>query len=480
MSEFAKRFEVMDRKSFLKNEDKQKIHDATLNVMEDTGIRVHSAVAREALKKAGAEVDETSLIVKFPCSVTVDLMKKIPKEFVLAGRTKEYDILVNGTHHYYTTDGCGIFVWDEKNQKRRDSVLEDVRKTAIIGDWLPYLSIYEPVVVANDIPSEKHVIAGMKEAMENTSKHIETESTTTAEEARAQVKMAAEVVGSVEELRKRHYISAMVCTVPPLILDGHATDAAMIWAENHIPVHITAMSSMGLSGPATIPGELIVCHAETLALACAMQAHDEGAPVLYGSVLSTMDLRSGGYNASSPEASILGALTAEMAIFCNIPNSCGGIGSSSRIPGVQAAMENAIFAPIAAIGGSEIMNGIGLVDGSTVLSYEQLLIDHEIAALTINSLRKIEVDDETLAVDIIKKVGIGGNYLKEKHTLKHTRDFYISKLIDTSGYESWVSKGSKTLMDIAGEKADWILKNHQPEKLDRDISTKLEKIVKEF
>lgn len=481
MSAFAERFEVREPKNMMMAEDKKRIHDSSLEVMEVTGIRIHSKVARDALKKAGADVDETSMIVKFPRSVTEDLMKTIPSKFVLAARNKNNDLPVDGTHHYYTTDGCGIFVWSEKTKTRRDSVLEDVRRTAIIGDWLPYLSIYEPTVVANDVPSEKHVIAGMKEAFENTSKHIETESTTTAEEARAQVKMAAEVAGSVEELRKRHLISAMVCTVPPLILDGHATDAAMVWAENHVPVHITAMSSAGLSGPATIAGELVVCHSETLALACAMQAHAPGSPVIYGSVLSTMDLRSGGYNASSPEAAILGGATAEMARFCKIPNSCGGIGSSSRIPGVRASMENAIFAPVAAMCGSEIMNGIGLVDGSTVLSYEQLLIDHEIAALTINSFKKIIVDDDTIAIDLIKKVGIGGNFLNQKHTLEHSRKFYVSNLIDTSsGYDSWVSKGKKDLMQEAGEKAEWILDNHQPDKLDSSVSNNLQKILKEF
>jgi len=480
MSEFSKRFEIRDRMNFLKKEDKQKMHDGALEVMGDIGIRVHSAVARKSLKREGADVNEKTMVVKFPRSVIENLMKKIPREFVLAGRTKEYDLPMDGKHHYYTTDGCGIHVWDENKKSRRDSILEDVRKTAIIGDWLPYLSIYEPMVVANDIPSEKHVVTGMKEAMENTSKHIETESTTTAKEAKAQVKMAAAVVGSEEELRKRHYISAMVCTVPPLILDEHATNAAMVWAENHVPVHITAMPCMGISGPATVPGELIVCHAETLALACAMQAHEPGSPVIYGSVLSSMDLRSGGYNASSPETAILDILTSEMARFCNIRSACGGLGSSARIPGIQNSFENGFNAPICAISGSEIMNGIGMVDGSTVLSYEQIIIDHEIAALTINSMKEIMIDDETLAVDLIKKVGIGGNYLGQKHTLKHTRNFYISQLIDTGGYESWVSKGRKDLMEIAKEKADWILQNHQPEKLDANISEELANIVKEL
>ena len=464
----------------LSDEDKKKMHEAALAIMAEVGIRIHSQTARSALKKAGAEVNESTMVVKFPHNVTEDLRKKIPEKFTLAARNGDYDLPVDGTHHYYTTDGCGITVWDNEKRDRRRSLLEDVRKTAVIADWLPYLSIYEPMVVAHDVPAKVHVIKGMKEAFENTSKHIETESTTTPEEAKAQVKMAAEVVGSVEELRKRHLISAMVCTMSPLILEGPATEAAMVWAENHVPVHITGMAMMGLTGPATVAGDLIVNHAETLALACAMQAHEPGSPVLYGSVLSSMDLRSGDYNSESPEGIMLGGASAEMARFCKIPNSCGGIGSSARIPGIQAAAENAIYAGLAAQCGSEIMNGMGVVDGSTMLSYEQLIIDNEIAGTVINSYKDIVVNEDTMAVDVIKKVGISGTFLKEMHTLKHSRNFYRPFLWNLEGFETWVSKGKRDLLDIAKEKSDWVLNTHSPEKLDSNISKGLDRIIKEF
>ncbi|HDP96170.1 MAG TPA: hypothetical protein ENN25_00540 [Euryarchaeota archaeon] len=480
MSAFSDRFLIREPSTMISEEGKKKIHDSALELMETVGIRIHSKTARAALKKAGASVDESSMVVKFPKNVVEDLRKKIPRSMVLSGRTKEYDLPVDGSHHYYTTDGCGIFVWDEKKQSRRQSLLEDITKTAIIGDHLPYLSIYEPMVVAHDIPEKIHVLKGMKEAFENTSKHIETESTTTPEEARAQIKMASEIMGGVEELRKRHLISAMVCTMSPFILEGPSTEAAMIWAENHVPVHITGMAEMGISGPATIAGDLTVNHAETLALACAMQAHEPGSPLLYGSVLSSMDPRTGGYTGGSPESMILGAASAEMARFCNIPNSCGGIGSSARIPGLHASIENSHMAAVAAMTGSEVMNGLGVVDGSTLLSYEQLMLDHEIAGITLKTYKKIEVNNDTVPLDLIKKVGIGGTYLNQMHTLKHIREFHIPFLWSTEGYDSWVSKGKKDLMEEAKQKSDWILKNHEPKKLDGDISKSLDKIIKEF
>ena len=477
---FADRFKVMEHKNFIKDQDRKKIHDAALDVLETTGIKVLSGVARDSLKRAGATVDDKTNIVKYPAPLVESLLRKIPRRFTLAGRTEEYDLPLDRRHQYHTTDGCGIMVWDNKTQTRRESTLEDIRKTAVLGDWLPYLGIYEPMVVAHDAPAKTHVLMGLKTAMENTSKHIETESTTTPEEARAQVEMAAAVVGGKDELKERHYLSAMVCTVSPLVLDGGATDAAMVWAENHVPVHITGMASMGLTGPATVAGSLVVNHAETMALACAMQAHEEGSPLLYGSVQSSMDPRTGAYNSGAPETILISIGDAEMAKFLDLPCSAGGIGGSSRIPGLRVSIENAILTAPLVSAGSEVMNGIGLADGSTLLSYEQMMLDHEIVGIAVNSQKDIEVNDDTLALDVIKKVGIGKNYLSEMHTLTRVRNFYLPMLWDMSPFETWVEGGKKDLMDVAGEKAHKIISEHEPVKLDADVSGKLKKIVDGF
>ncbi len=480
MPEFEQRFKVRKPTNVLKQEDKKRVHEGAMRVMERTGIKIPCSQARADLKRAGASVDDRTKVVKFPKDVVTSLIRSVPSEVVLAGRTKEYDLPVDGTHHYYTTDGCGISVWEERTKSKRRSLLSDVTRTAIIGDWLPYVSIYEPMVVANDVPANKHVVMGMREALRNTQKHIETESTTKPEEARAQVEMASEVVGGHEELRKRHYISAMVCTTAPLQLEDLATQDALVWAENHVPVHITAMGQMGLTGPATVLGDLVICHAETLALAAVMQAHEKGAPVLYGSVLSSMDPRTGAVNFGSPETFLLAAGSSEMARFLRWPCSCGGLGPGASVPGVQASVENATMALLCAMTGSEIMNGVGLVDNSTVLSYEQLMIDNDIVSLTIATCKDIPNDADALALDVIEKVGPGGNYLSEMHTLKHAREFHAPLVWSKDSYEAWEKRGKKDVMAVAKEKADSILKEHKPVPLDRDISSSIDSIVRSF
>ena len=478
--EFSERFRTRRRFDMMTEAERRAIHEATLEVMENPGIRVHSLAARRALRTAGAEVDEKSHDVRFPPGLVASLMRTAPREVVLAGRTEEFDLPFDGTHNYLTTDACGIAVWDDATRSRRKPVLEDVRKTAVLADFLPYVSLYTPMVVASDVPERAHVVSGVRVAMENTQKHIESESTSNPDEARAEVKMAAAVVGSLDELLERHYLSAVTCTVSPLILDQAATDAAMVFAQNHVPIHCMSMAHAGISGPVTLAGDLVVNHAETLALMCAAQAESPGAPVMYGSCLSQMDPRTGAYQGGSPEALLLCAATVEMAKYIHVPISAGGFGSSAKIPGLQASIEGALSAVIQGLVGAELVNGIGEADGSTVLSYEQLIIDHDTAAMALRMSQGIDVSPETLAVDLIRKVGIGGSYLAQMHTVRHMREIFLPMLWDTNPYEDWVRNGKKDPMTAAREKADGILARHKPVPLPAETSKELAAVAKGF
>ena len=460
--------------------ERRAIHDAALEVMENPGIRVHSATARGALQAAGAEVDQRTHDVRFPPGLVASLMRTAPREIVLAGRTEAFDLPFNGTHNYLTTDACGIAVWDEATKSRRKPVLDDIRKTAILADYLPYVSLYTPMTVSSDVPERAHVVHEVRTAMENTEKHIESESTSNADEARAEVRMAAAVVGSPDELLDRHYLSAVTCTVSPLILDAAATDAAMVFAENHVPIHCMSMAHAGISAPVTLAGDLVVNHAETLALMCAAQAKSPGAPVMYGSCLSQMDPRTGAYQGGSPEALLLCAATVELAKHIHVPISAGGFGSSAKIPGIQNSVEGALSALIQALVGAELMNGIGEADGSMVLSYEQLMIDHDTFGMALRMNRGVEVSPETLAVDLIRKVGIGGSYLAQRHTVRHMREIFLPILWDTNPYEDWVSRGKKDPMALAREKADAILATHTPAALEATAAKQIRAIAKDF
>jgi trimethylamine--corrinoid protein Co-methyltransferase len=202
--------------------------------------------------------------------------------------------------------------------------------------------------------------------------------------------------------------------------------------------------------------------------------------VTYGSVLSSMDPKTGSYMGGSAESTLLCSGAVQMGRYCKLPIHVGGLGSGAKIPGVQASLENMSMAMDCARVGGEVVNGLGVPDGSTLLSYEQLLLDHEIARMTIKIFKGFDVNAGTLAVDLIKKVGIGGSYLAQMHTLKNMKDIMIPMLWDSDPYDMWVKKGSKDPMAAALEKTDWILKNHKPVPLDASTSSKLDSLVKEF
>jgi len=211
-----------------------------------------------------------------------------------------------------------------------------------------------------------------------------------------------------------------------------------------------------------------------------MEAHSPGAPVIYGSVLTSMDPKTGSYMGGAPESTLLCSGAVQMSRFVKLPNSVGGLGSGAKIPGVQATLENTTMAMDCARVGGEVVNGLGVPDNSTLLSYEQYLLDHEIARMTIKIFGGFEVSKETLAVDLIKKVGIGGSFLSQMHTLKGMKDIMIPMLWDSDPYDMWVKKGSKDPVKAALEKVDQILKTHKPAPLDTGVSRRLGAIVKDF
>lgn len=150
------------------------------------------------------------------------------------------------------------------------------------------------------------------------------------------------------------------------------------------------------------------------------------------------------------------------------------------VPGPQAAIESALITALGAFSGSEVMNGMGLLDSSTVLSYEQLMLDNEMVGMALSAFREIPVNQETLAREVIEKVGIGGTFLNQMHTLKHIREFFVPSLWPDQSYDAWRKAGSRDILEVAGEKANAVLKEHKPEPLDKDVSKRIDKIVKSF
>jgi trimethylamine--corrinoid protein Co-methyltransferase len=345
-----------------------------------------------------------------------------------------------------------------------------------VADALEEVGFWWSMVSAQDCPPESRSLHELEAAWRNTTKHLQTESIVTEPEMRAAIEMAAAIVGGKDELRKRPILSIMQCTTSPLGHDGGSLDAGLLAAEAGLPVGYMTMTSCAFSGPVTMAGSLVVGNAEVISALALMQLAHPGAPVYYAAAQTAMDLRTGGYTGGGPEDFLFGAATNVLSDFYNVPLSMGAFATGAKEPDWQAAVDNAFSAFMASLTGSDMLLGCGLLNGSRILSYEAMVMDCEIYSVVHKMMDGITVNDETLALDVIRAVGPGGNFLKQKHTRAHMRELWQPRLMDRRPYGQWEEKRDGA-RDWARAKAQDILKNHRPDPLDAKLIAELQRII---
>jgi trimethylamine--corrinoid protein Co-methyltransferase len=229
----------------------------------------------------------------------------------------------------------------------------------------------------------------------------------------------------------------------------------------------------------TVAGAVLVGNAQILGLLTVCQLAAPGAPLCFSTEPMAMDVQTGVFEGLFPAANMVRAAMVQMARYYKLPIFVGGWGSCSKQPDVQAGYEKALSALTYYLAGTDITSGIGLLENWTVLSYEQLLIDYEIYTMIADMVRGFNVDDDSLALDVIMKVGHEGHFLGQKHTLDHFRDMWQPSVTDGTVYQAWKAGGMKSAADHARAKAREILKTHEVSPLADDVRKELAAIVKE-
>jgi trimethylamine--corrinoid protein Co-methyltransferase len=219
-----------------------------------------------------------------------------------------------------------------------------------------------------------------------------------------------------------------------------------------------------------------VGNAEVISATALIELAYPGAPVFYAAAQTAADLHTGGYTGGGPEDFLFGAATNILSDFYNIPLSMGSFATGAKEPDWQAGIENSLSTFMASIVMSDMLLGVGLLHGSRIWSYEQMLMDCEIFNIVQKTVQGFVVDEESLAMDSIRSVGPGGNFLSQKHTLKHMRDLYVPQFIDRRPYNAWEEKKDGP-RDWARAKAQQILSTHQPDLLEPSLSSELSKII---
>jgi trimethylamine--corrinoid protein Co-methyltransferase len=464
------------RLEILTPQEVQKIHDATLHIIENVGVRFPSKRALEIWEAHGASVDHESMIVCAKPELIEEAMKKAPPAYSLGARDPQQDCPLDGNHVFAGTDGCGVEIIDIETGERRMSKLSDVGDIARVADATEEVGFHWVALSAQDKPVETRGLHEIKAIWENSTKHVQTESIYNETEARAAVEMAALIVGGKDKLRERPVLSVMQCTAPPLGHDGGSLDAALVAAEYGLPTGFMTMASCLTTGPATLAGTLAVGNAEVVAGTALLQLAYPGAPVFYAAAQTASDPRTGVYTGGGPEDFLFGAATNVLSDFYDIPLSMGSFATGAKEPNWQAGIENSLSTFMASIVMSDMLLGLGFLHGSRIWSYPEMMMDAEIFSIIEKTMQGIVVDDETLALDAIAAVGPGGNFLSQKHSRKHMRDLFLPEFMDRRPYNEWEAKQDDA-RDWALEKARRILAEHQPDPLDPKVSEEMAKII---
>lgn len=446
------------------------IHEASLTILARTGVEVESPSMRRRFQKAGAEIEGSR--VRLQWDLIERAIDQAPERILLAGRAQEHDLVLEGKRVHVGTGGAALQVLDFETGVLRRALLRDVADAARLVDALEHLHFYLIPVYPTDVPIERVEIHKYYAALANTTKHVQG-GVYTIKGIREVVSMCERIAGGAQRLRERPIVSFITSwMVSPLKFSSAVGELLMEICRLRIPLVLSAAPMAGATAPVTLAGMLAQLNAEQLAGLTLAQITEAGCPILYGPIPATADMRTGKYLGGAVELGMCNAAIAQLAQFYRLPiyNSAGM--TDAKIADVQAGMEKAgSLIQVALSGANFIHHAAGMLEDMSTIAYEQFVLDNEMLGMAMRAVRGIEVDEETLALDVIDRVGPGGHFLMDEHTVRHMRSelYYPSPVFDRMKRELWERSGASDAWTRARESARRILDEHRADPLETEL-----------
>jgi trimethylamine--corrinoid protein Co-methyltransferase len=292
------------------------------------------------------------------------------------------------------------------------------------------------------------------------------------------IDMASVVAGDAGRLRENPFLVLYTEPISPLTLGQESTQKLIFMAERGLPVVFAPGMITGATGPVTLAGGIVQANAEILAGYVLANLVRPGTPFVYGGSGEPLDMSSMLMSYGAPESILVVSALTDMSKFYGLP-SFGYAGcSDSNVYDQQASLESALWILVAGLSGANLVHDVGYINNGLTTSFEQIVVSAEVVGAMRRISGGIEVDDETMAVDLIAEVGPGGEYLTTEHTLRHFRDNWFPRLIGRDPYEKWAEMGRRDLGKRANEFVRGILEKHEPEPLDSRVAAELKRIVR--
>jgi trimethylamine---corrinoid protein Co-methyltransferase len=462
------RFEVLSPQEI------QQIHAASMDVLANVGVKVDYAVARQIFARAGASVDETSGVVYLPETLVMQAIAKAPRSFRLYGADGNFSVEIGCGEPVFAALGTPTAVLDLETGEHRPSTLQDLVHHIQLIDSSRNIHCMQMDVWPTDLP----MTTIHTEAIWAWAHHSRKPFGLGCYGYRPtldMMEMMAIASGGKQVFKQRPSFFGICSTVSPLQMTQIQVEGMLICAEYGQPVTMSPEGIAGTTAPVTLAGLLVQENANILAHIVLAQLFRPGTPVLYGTVSTIANLRNGTVALGAVETGLITAASVQLAKSYGLP--CRSVGSvtEAKCEDYQAGFERFATLLPAVLGGVDYITCAGTLDSSMLESDALLVLDDEVCAAALRMSRGIEVDETTLALDVIRKVGSSGNYITEKHTMQHYRtEHFLPQLMVREPYESWEKAGAKSALDLARQKARQLLTDHKPVELDPSVEKELE------
>ncbi len=467
---------MMKPLDLITQEEIENIHEKALVLLETTGVQFMLPELLSRLQEEGLQVDFDQQLVRFPGEQLEARLSTVPRRFVLGARSPELACHIGeGGPYARSISGC-VKIIDRRTGICRDGTMNDVAEAARLIDALPNQAACGGFIYPMDVDRTVADVALLRGMVENSAKHIQMQPFQ-GRNMEFIIEMLEAVSGGKSEIRANPLISVVVAPTSPLRYDRNEVEVLIAAAEHSIPMITASTPVCGVSGPITLAGMAVLQHAETLAAMAVHQIVNSGAPAFYAPRACMMDMRNANAVWGPIEFTMLNLVWLQLGRHCNFAVDSMSCTTDSKTTDEQSGIEKALNALGSCLGGPDILGGFGMLETINTACFEQLVIDDELMGIVKRFQKGIKITEETLALDLIQRVGVGGQYLDQEHTMKfYQKNHYLPTIFDRNVRGTWENNGSKDVVQVAKQRVEKLLSEHTAPALPYDVLRELERI----
>ena len=462
---------------FLSDQEVKLVHEQSLKVLKEIGMRLPHDEALGLMSQNGAEIVDGN-VVRIPTRLVEAAIESVPKrkDVTLFGRDPKHDVTFEKHEPALACMTMAVNVIDPHTRQKRPATNDDLAALTRIADQLENIRVNGGLVTPQEVPGDFNDWYTWATTIKNTTKHI-TGGMLGARCVQDAAKMGAIALGAQDLFRERPFISGWVLTLPPFAIDAESLEALMEMSRCKIPVMLSSGPILGTSSPVTIAGTIAQAHAEILACMVVAQLVNPGAPIVYTSFARGMDMKSGNVSMACPEFGILKVAMAQMGKSLDLPIRMPSMLRDSKMLDAQAGFETGMIGTVTGLM-ADLMDGMQL-DMDLVVDFPDLVFCDDCMAAIRRMAAKLVVDEDALAMEPMKAVGPGGNFLSQDHTFQHFRsELWMPNLLERRNWELWEQDGAMDIFKVAEGKTLEMLAADPEPLLPGEVQDQIDEVIR--